>query len=304
MNPFHLRTFLAVRKHLNYTRAAEAVFLSQPAVSRQIRQLEEELGVRLFEQIGKSLHLTDAGRTLGAEAEKLLGAMDRAAEVVRAHRSAELGSLRIGASTTPGFYLLPSLLGRFHHQFPKAELHYFVGNSLHIEQMVARNELDLGFVGAHLSNEDLRLVPVVEDEIVCFASPTHPLARQRQVSPRELERETWVIREKGSATREVFEAWLSRHGAKMRKAIELGCPEVVKALVAAGLGVSFISIHGLIGEVPRKRFRRIPVTGLRLRRPIYLVRHASKHDSPTMEAFLEIMRAEFATYGTSARLKL
>src|SRR3990170_6921040 len=100
MNPHHLRTFLSVRKHRNYTRAAEEVFLTQPAVSRQMRQLEEKLGVRLFEQIGKTLHLTDAGETLAVEAEKLLGAMERTAEAVRSHRSAERGSIRIGASTT------------------------------------------------------------------------------------------------------------------------------------------------------------------------------------------------------------
>src|SRR3990172_7484372 len=101
MNPNHLRTFLAVRKHRNYTRAAEEVFLSQPAVSRQVRQLEEKLGVRLFEQIGKTLHPTDAGETLAVEAEKLLGAMERTAEAGRSHRSPERGSIRIRANTTP-----------------------------------------------------------------------------------------------------------------------------------------------------------------------------------------------------------
>ncbi|MHC4729076.1 MAG: LysR family transcriptional regulator, partial [Planctomycetota bacterium] len=157
MNPHHLRTFLAVRKHLNYTHAAQDLFLSQPAVSRQVRQLERELGVRLFEQIGKSLHPTDAGETLTREAEKILGALERTAEAVRAHRSAEHGSLRVGASTTPGFYLLPGLLGRFHARYPRVDLRYAVENSLRIEQMIVRNELDLGFVGAHLAHDDLDL---------------------------------------------------------------------------------------------------------------------------------------------------
>src|SRR4030042_4560874 len=102
MNPRHLPPFLSVRKHRNYTRAAEEVFLTQPAVSRQVRQLEEKLGVRLFEQIGKTLHLTDAGETLAVEAGKLLGAVGTTAEAVRSHRTAERGSIRIGASTTPG----------------------------------------------------------------------------------------------------------------------------------------------------------------------------------------------------------
>lgn len=291
MNPRHLQTFLAVRRHLNYTRAAEEVFLTQPAVSRQVRQLEEELGVRLFEQIGKSLHLTDAGKTLAAEAEKLLGAMERTAEAVRSHRSAERGSVRIGASTTPGFYLLPDLLGQFHRRFPKVALHYTVENSLKIEQMIVRNELDVGFVGAHLSNEDLDLRPLVEDEIVCFAAPSHRLAKARHIAPSSLEKEMWIIREKGSATRLLFEDWLSSKKSAIRKSIELTCPETCKALVKAGIGISFISIHGLRSEIRTKRLVKIPVMGMSLKRPIFLARHSDKRNSPVMERFLTIVES-------------
>ena len=289
MNPNHLRTFLSVRKHRNYTRAAEEVFLTQPAVSRQMRQLEEELGVRLFEQIGKTLHLTDAGETLAVEAEKLLGAIERTAEAVRSHRSAERGSIRIGASTTPGFYLLPDLLGQFHRRFPKVALHYTVENSLRIEQMLVRNELDLGFVGASLSSRELELKPLVEDEIVCFTSPSHRLAKVRRIAPSSLEEEMWIIREKGSATRLLFEDWLlSRKGA-IRKSIELTCPETCKALVRAGIGISFMSVHGLRAEIRAKYLVKILVTEMSLKRPIYLAKHSDKRNSPVMESFLAIV---------------
>ncbi|MEE9281361.1 MAG: LysR family transcriptional regulator [Myxococcota bacterium] len=295
MNPNHLKTFLAVRKHLSYTRAAEQVLRSQPAVSRQIHQLEAELGIPLFEQIGKSLHLTDAGRTLAGEAEKVLGTLERAAETVRRHRSAEHGSLRIGASTTPGFYLLPALLGRFHRRFPEVELQYAVENSLRIEQRLVRNELDLGFVGIELPNDDLHVEPIVQDEIVCFASPKHPLARRRRIDPRSLEGETCVMRERGSATRELFEAWLARAGGKIGRTIELESPEAAKLLVAAGVGFSFMSLHGLQSEIRRRRFKKLPVTGLKLERPIYLVRHADKRTSPVTDAFLSIVRTTLGT---------
>ncbi|MHC4136153.1 MAG: LysR family transcriptional regulator [Planctomycetota bacterium] len=301
MNPHHLRTFLAVRKHLNYTHAAQDLFLSQPAVSRQVRQLERELGVRLFEQIGKSLHPTDAGETLTREAEKILGALERTAEAVRAHRSAEHGSLRVGASTTPGFYLLPGLLGRFHARYPRVDLRYAVENSLRIEQMIVRNELDLGFVGAHLAHDDLDLERLVDDEIVCFAGPSHPLAGRRRIAPRSLEKHTWIIREKGSATRRLFESWLARNDGATGLTIELHSPEAIKALVAAGVGFSFMSVHALKDELRRKRLKRLPVTGLRLRRPIYLVRHTHKHTSPVMETFLAIVRAALADERRRAR---
>lgn len=300
MNPAHLKTFLAVAKHLSYTRAGEEIHLSQPAVSRHIRQLERELGVALFEQIGKSLHLTDAGRTLAVEAETFLGTMERAAEAVRAHRSAETGALRVGASSTPGFYLLPELLGRFHRRYPDVQLGYVVENSLRIEQMIVRNELDLGFVGAHLAHEELHLEPLLEDEIVCFTGPAHALAgRRRPVSMDELAEALWVIREQGSATRRLFESWLTVRGGRVGRSIELACPEATKALVAAGIGVSFISVHGLQRELREKRLRRLPVADLHLRRPIYLARHVQKRDSPVMAAFLDPVRAAFAGRGPS-----
>lgn len=256
-----------------------------------MRQLEEELGVRLFEQIGKSLHLTDAGETLAAEAEKLLGAMERTAEAVRFHRSAERGSLRIGASTTPGFYLLPDILGRFHRRFPRVTLRYTIENSHAIEQMIVRNEVDLGFVGARLSNEDLALRPLMEDEIVCFAAPSHRFATMRRIDPVSLEEELWVVREKGSATRRLFEDWLSSRKGGIRKAIELGCPEACKALVRSGIGLSFMSVHGLRHELQAKRLVKVSVAGLSLKRPIFLARHSGKRDSPVMEAFLSVVES-------------
>jgi DNA-binding transcriptional LysR family regulator len=285
MDPTLLRTFLAVRRHGSFTGAAREEFVTQPAVSRRIRQLEADLGVRLFEQLGKSLHLTDAGRVLAPEAERLLGSIERSAEAVRAVRSLEHGSLRLGASSTPGFYLLPRIMGRFHRRFPAVEIGYAVENSRGIEKRIFKNELDLGFVGARLDHEDLRLEPVVEDEVVCFAHRSHPLAGRARVEPKDLRGALWVTREKGSATRGLVEAWFAKRGVRIEKAIELGCPEAVKALVAAGVGIAAISVHGLAAE-PRARFVRLPVAGMRLRRPIYLVHHADKHFSPVMEAFL------------------
>lgn len=292
MNPHHLRTFAAVYGRLNYTRAAEDLFLSQPAVSRQIKQLEADLGVRLFEQIGKSLHPTDAARVLIAEAERLLGAIERAGEAVRAHRSASRGSLRVGASSTPGFYLLPRVLGRFHRSHPGVELSYMVENSLRIEQGILRNELDLGFVGAPLGSADIHQEHILDDEIVGFAAPDHPLAG-RTIQPAELAGAVRVTRELGSATRRLFEEWLAAEGVDAGRAIALRCPEAVKVLVAAGIGFSFMSACGLEAEIRGGRLARLDVHGLDLRRPLCLVRHRDKHESPVMAGFLRLVRDAF-----------
>jgi DNA-binding transcriptional LysR family regulator len=287
MNLDLLSTFLAVQKHLSYTEAGKEVFLSQPAVWRQIRKLEADLHVPLFERIGKSLALTDAGRTLAAEAEMLLGNVDRVVEAVQAQKGPSRGRLRIGASTTPGFYLLPSVLGRFHARYPDVELTYRVGNSQDIEEAILKNELDLGFVGSHVPQEEIHREPVVEDLIVFFSSPNHPLAARRRIPLSTLVQDICILREQGSATRKLVEAHLAAEGISIGRSITLGCPEAIKAVVAGGLGFSFLSIHGLHGDFRTGRLKKLAVARTDLRRTIECIWHAEKHISPVMTAFRE-----------------
>lgn len=294
MNPVLLRTFLAVRRHMNYTRAAEELFLTQPAVSRQIRQLESELGLRLFEQIGKTLHLTEGGKTLAVEAVELLGHIERATETVQAHAALDRGRISIGASSTPGLYLLPEVVGRFRRQFPNVEVHYTVENSRRIEQKVLANEVDLGFVGAAPSSRAVRAETWVADRIVFFAAVDDPLdtlahSDRAALDPRRLADHTWVIREQGAATRTLVERRLSRHRIKPKHVIEMSCPEGVKALVAAGVGLSYMSIHGLAEDLQRKRFRLLNVRGFDLRRSIYAIRHKDKHLFAAMKEFRKLL---------------
>lgn len=264
--------------------------MSQPAVSRQIKQLESEFGVQLIEQLGKSLRLTKAGQTLALESEMLLGAMERTKEAVQAHSSLEHGSLRIGTSSTPGCYVLPEVLGLFHEKYPDIELKYVSDNSQRVEQMIIDNTLDLGFVGAYLTNDDLILESVMEDEVVCFASPSHHLAGESRLSLQQISNELCVLRERGSSTRRLFESWLSKEQVRLGKVIEVHSSEAVKNLVSARLGYSFMSIHGLQKEIRDGQLKVLNVKGMPLPRQIYLVHHAKKHFSPIMEAFLEIMK--------------
>ncbi|MFQ5591155.1 MAG: LysR family transcriptional regulator [Phycisphaerae bacterium] len=289
MNPELLRSFLAVARCLNFTKAAEELALTQPAVSRQIHQLERELGVVLFERLGRTVQLTDAGRELVSLGEQLLGQVDRVVEAVRRYGSAERGVLRIGASTTPGYYVLPPVLGRFRRAHRGVELQFMVENSSAIERRVLHNELDLGFVGGHPTTDTLQIASIADDELVCFCAPNHPLAGRRRVNARSLGDPTWVVRERGSATRELSEQWLEKAGTRMRKTIELDSPEGIKALVAAGIGISFMSILGVKEELRRGQLERINLSGLRLTRSIYVVRHPDKHVSPVMCGLLELL---------------
>lgn len=290
LEPSWLPTFLAVAEQLNYTRAAQRLFLSQPAVSRQMQALQRAVGVRLLEQLGKSLALTDAGRVFLGEAQRLRGDLTRAADALEALRGGVAGRLRIGASTTPGLYVLPPVLGPFLRARPGVELELQVAHTPAVEDALLHNELDVGFVGGRPERAGLVYDAFLSDEVLAYVSRAHPLARQRAVQAERLAEQTFVIPGQRSATRRAFEAWLTERGLALRRVIELDCPEAVKRLVLAGLGVGVSSCHGL----PRKggaAFKLLRVPGLDLRRTLWVVRHADKQPTVlTQELTLTLAR--------------
>jgi LysR family transcriptional regulator, transcriptional activator of the cysJI operon len=264
-----------------------------------VARLERSLGLPLFERLGKSLQPTEAGEALTQEAASLIGSAERLAEVVRARREGQRGRLRVGASTTPGLYLLPAVLRAFRERHPDVDVRYAVENSRQIEEKIVRNDLDLGFVGAHLSHAALRLRPVVDDEIVWYAAASD--ARTRGTSrPRDLERTTCVVRESGSATRKLVDGWLRRARVRPTDTIVISCPEAAKALVRAGLGVAYMSARGLDGD-GGSGLRRLTFDAPRLSRPIFLVTHADKRVSPPMQAFLALARSALRARGPRSK---
>ena len=162
-----LQVFLAVTTRLNFTRAGDDVHLSQPSVSVRIRQLERELGVKLFEQLGKRVVLTEAGRMLEPYARRVVAAMDDARNAIDEFQGLERGSMRIGASTTPGMYLIPKTIAHFKRRYPKVEVHLVVKDTRQIEEGVIRNEFDLGFVGGHLAGDEV-------EAVTCRSKDTKP----------------------------------------------------------------------------------------------------------------------------------
>lgn len=292
MSPDQIRTFLAVSRHLNHTRAAAELNLSQSAVWRQVRHLEQDLGVRLVEQLGKALHLTDAGRTLAREGEQLLGP-PRADQGVRADaRQGAARAVRIGASTTPGYYLLPRVLGRLHRDHPEIELRYEIENSSRIEQQLLRNELDLGFVGGPVQCPELDTEELANDHVVCFAATSHPLARAARIRPDKLVQETCVMREQGSATRQLFESWLLGAGCRLERSLIVASPQAAMSLVAAGMGFSFISSLALRERARASGVVELNVARLDIRRPITVAWHHGKHLSAAMTHLLHLARTE------------
>jgi DNA-binding transcriptional LysR family regulator len=288
MNFERLRTFRALADSLHFRKTAEKLHISQSAVSQQISALEEELGVLLVERIGRRTFLTPAGKALVEEAGKVLAAVERARETVRAYGAGDVDRLRLGASTTPGVYIVPAALGAFRAALPLVELSLSIANSGEIEQALAHNDLDLGVVGEDITHEELFQVPIGDDEIIAVAAPA--LADRKRLRAADLEKLPLLARETGSATQRHVEAGLRALGITPKVAFELPSPEAQVRAAAAGLGVAFVSRHVAASDVAAKRLAVLRVEGLRLVRPITAAYHRDKRVSPAMQQLITLLR--------------
>jgi DNA-binding transcriptional LysR family regulator len=283
-----LRSFLAVTETGSFTRAARAVRRSQPAVSTHVRELETNLGARLFEHVGHGVRLTRSGEAVAREARRILDAVRDLRMAAADSAGTVQGLIKIGASTTPGNYFLPGLLARFERLYPRARTTFTIGNSAKILDLLRVNEIDLGVTGLEPDPSEFVSRKFARDEIVLFAAADHPLSRRRRVSLEDLSRERFLLREKESATRRVFEAWLARHKTPA-PVMELGCPETVKRAAAAGLGVGVLSKHAIAWEVSQRRLAVLRGVDFRISRWLFTVVHRRKHVSRTIEGLLEVL---------------
>ncbi len=285
-----LQVFLAVSTRLNFTRAGEDVHLSQPSVSVRIRLLEEELGVKLFEQLGKRVALTDAGQLLVPYATRVIAAMSDARDAIDGLQGLERGALRIGASTTPGMYVIPRTIAHFKRRYPKIEVHLAVKDTRQIEEGVIRNEFDFGFVGGHLAGDEVDVLPWITDEIILIVPLGHRLARKRSVTPQDLSSEKFIFREQGSATRAVVATHLQKCHIEVAAVMEIENPESVKKAVQNGLGIAFISAFAAETDLKAKTLVAVEIGNLKIRRELKIVYRRDKHLSRAAQTFIEVAR--------------
>ena len=289
-----LEVFLSVAKHLNYTRAGEEVNLSQPSVSVRIRQLEDELGTKLFEQLGKKVALTDAGLVLIPYARRVITAVENAQSAIDELRGLERGTLRIGASTTPGMYLVPQLIARFNDRYPKIAIHLGIKDTQQIEESVLRNEFDFGFVGGHLVGDEVDVFPWLRDQLVLIVAPDHPLVKKGvkkgSIQSDDLRNEKFILREPGSATRAAISHHMENSGLEIDPVMEMENPESVKKAVQSGLGIAFISRFAVEAELKTRSLIAIRVRGLRIDRELKIVYRRDKHLGQAAKAFIEMAR--------------
>jgi len=289
VNLRQLKIFLTVAKYRHFSKAAQELHITQSAVSMQIKQLEETLGVILFDRLGKTVHLTAAGRILEEQALRILGVEREIYQAIEELKGLERGSVAVGASTTPGIYILPTILGKYRRRYPHVALNYWIAETQQIEQMTLNNQLDFGIVGGHLVEQDLRIEPYLTDELILVVGANHPLATERGVGLEALQQLPFILRPKGSATRKTIDDAAEDMDVKLNVTMELRDAESVKRLVIAELGVTIISKHAVQYELEAGRLVHVPVEGLSLKRQLVVVSRHDKALSTAAKALLALL---------------
>ncbi len=283
-----LRIFKMVADHHNFSRAAEALHLSQPAVSHQIKALSGAVGAPLFEEIGRRIHLTSAGTLLYEHASRIIADFEMAGQALDELHGLRRGLLRLSGDTTVGIYVLPDVLGTFRETHPDVDVSLDVGNRQHVYERLISNETDFAVVGRLWPRPSIPLTtrPFLPNELVAIAASRHALAGMKRISIARLAEEPFIAREPGSGTRETAEGALRRAGRPIRTVMELASNGAIKRAVARGLGVAIISRHAVTIELRLGLLAQLAVVGFPLRRQWHLVYARDKRFGPVERAFL------------------
>ncbi|MBB6669909.1 LysR family transcriptional regulator [Cohnella nanjingensis] len=288
-----LQVFSAVAELRNFSRAAERLHMTQPAVSQHIRALEEALETRLLERNNKSVSLTRAGEIVLHHAREINGLYARMREMVDELTGSAHGPLAIGASYTFGEYMLPLTLARLHETYPEIAPSITIANTADIAERLRGRELDVGIVEGEEIGTGLDAVRLAEDEMVIAAGRQHPLAgRVKPASAQRLAEEPWMAREAGSGTRAAMDRMFAEWGVRPARLMELGSTQLIKETVEAGLGLTLQSRWALRKELGLGSLKLVPAPGLPVRRSFHVLLRKGDLRTRTMELFLRTLREE------------
>jgi DNA-binding transcriptional LysR family regulator len=290
----HLETFCRVAALKSFSRAADDLFLTQPTVSGHILSLEKSLSLRLFDRTRREVRLTKAGEMFLGYASKILTVRKDLLNALSEFSQGIRGELSLGASTIPGEYLLPRLMGDFKAEHPRLILTLKISDTKEIVQELLQGNIEFGVIGAKVDHPSLHYEKFEEDEIIVIAPSDHPLTRKRSVGFEDLLKEPWITREEGSGTQMTVERALRKKGKSLKDfnvAIEMGSTSSVKEGVKANLGLAFISRRAVEEEMNRHFFAAITLEGLEpISRQIYIVSQRGKTMSPTGMEFLRFLK--------------
>jgi DNA-binding transcriptional LysR family regulator len=283
-----LEIFVAISRSANVTRAAEALSLSQSATSTALSEFERQFDLQLFDRVGKSLKINEAGLQLLPKAVELLDRANEIENLLKGH--AGFGHMKIGATLTVGNYLATLLVARFLQEHPESRIQLQVHNTGTIVQQVANHELDLGLIEGDCNHPDVEVEPWVADELVVFCAPTHELANLAKVTLAQLLQQPWILREKGSGTRETFDRAFHGHQSNLKIRLELEHTEAIKRAVESGLGIGCISRLALKDAFKRGSLVPISTPNLDLGRFFYFLWYKQKYQSTGMREFIELCK--------------
>jgi len=289
-----LKTFTAVARHLSFTRASKELHLTQPAVSMQIKQLEEAVSLPLFEQVGKKVFLTEAGNELLRYASAVLALLSEAGQVFEEMRGLDRGRLRLAVASTAN-YFVPQLLAAFCQRYPSVQVSLDVTNRKRLLEELSDNETDLVIMGRPPDGMELVAESFMGNPLVAIAPPSHPLAGQKDIPLKRLEKETFLVREKGSGTRSASEQCFAEHGVSLSSTMEMSSSESIKQGVEAGLGFGLLSLHTLEMELTLKRLVVLDVRELPILREWYIMHRSGKRLSVVARNFKEFVLRESQT---------
>lgn len=294
MGNFRLKVFRAVAKHLNFRRAAEELCLTQPAVTLQIKALEQDLGVQLFDRSGAHIVLTPAGAMLLKYAGRIEKLEAETLAALAQFSGGQRGELRIGASLTIAQYILPHLLGAFQRQHPQVRPIVTTCNTEQVLEALVAHEVEVGFIEGPTMRRDVRTEAFLEDELVLMAPPAHEWSERGYVDPEELTHERLLLRERGSGTRRVVELALQKAGLKLKHlnlGMEFDSSEGIITAVEAGLGVGFASLWSINKELQAGSLRVVPIRGIQIKRPLSLAHPLGQEPQGIALAFFNFMRS-------------
>ncbi len=287
-----LEVFVAVGRTESVSRAAEKLPLSQSATSTALGELERQFNLQLFNRVGKTLRLNEMGQQLLPRAVELIDRASEIEDLLNGHSG--FGSLNIGATLTIGNYLATLIVANFLQKHPESQVRLQVHNTSTIVQQIAHFELDLGLIEGDCHHPDIEAQSWLEDELVVFSCADHPLAKERAVGLEQLLAEPWILREKGSGTRETFDRAFQNHHAKLNIRLELEHTEAIKRTVESGLGLGCISRLALKDAFRRGSLKPLNTPGLALNRHFYFLWHRQKYQSVGMREFLALCKATTA----------
>jgi DNA-binding transcriptional LysR family regulator len=284
INLHQLSIFRAVAEHGSYSRAAAALYLSQPGVSLQVKALEKSIGLPLFEKVGRTLHLTEAGRALLGYSERIFALLDETRLVMEELGGGRRGTVKVAASTTAGIYIVPPALGAFHREYPGIKLTLDVLNRLTVQKRLLDNEVDMAVMGLIEDAHDLEVAEFVPNELVVIASPRHPLTRRQNIPVHELASETFLLREAGSGTRIDTQRLFEARDINLHVGMELRSSGAIKQAVAADLGIAVMPLAALELELIAGRLSVLDVVGFPVHRHWSLARRGGSHPSAAAAA--------------------